>query len=289
MEAIDCATPLTLQNCQDLKNMEITAVGRYLGYKNMNWWKSLSPNEVMNIHTAGLSLFLIWESSPTHAGYFSYIKGISDANFAADEAGYLGAPGSAAIYFTVDYDAQTADMAGILEYFRGVKDGLGRKYLIGAYGSFKVMTALKNSANPPDKYFQTYVWSQRQIFSPYNIYQYRNNVSIQGIAIDRDSISQSAGTWPEIGGKIMDHAVVYFTDRDFSSARIVSDLLGGCAMFCQNGQSAIHPDAFSAKHLVVIGGKPVTNHSNVTNCCGLRGPETAILAAQYAQSLYAKN
>ncbi len=84
----------------------------------------------------------------------------------------------------------------------------------------------------------------------------------------------------------MEHAIVYFSDRDFSSARIVSDRLGGCAMFCRNGDNKkIHPDAKAAKHLVMIGGAPVTDHPNVTNCCGSGAPETAILAAQYAQTL----
>lgn len=88
------------------------------------------------------------------------------------------------------------------------------------------------------------------------------------------------------GGNSMEHAVVYFTDRDFSSARIVSDKLGGCAMFCRNGNNSfIHPDAKAAKHLVIIGGAEYHDHPNVTNLCGSGAPETAILAAQYAQKL----
>lgn len=84
---------------------------------------------------------------------------------------------------------------------------------------------------------------------------------------------------------VLDHAVVYFTDRDFSSARIVSDKLGGCAMFCRNGKPTIHPAAKASKHPVIIGGPELKDHPNVTNCCGIGAPETAILAAQYAQKL----
>lgn len=84
----------------------------------------------------------------------------------------------------------------------------------------------------------------------------------------------------------MDHAVVYFTVNDFSIAKVVADKLGGCAMFCRNASNTnIHADAKSAKHLVVIGGAEVTDHPNVTNCCGFDAPETAIKAAQYAQTL----
>lgn len=84
----------------------------------------------------------------------------------------------------------------------------------------------------------------------------------------------------------MEHAIVYFSAKDYSVAEIVAERLGGCGMFCRNANNAlIHADAKAAKHLVVIGGAPVTDHPNVTNCCGAAAPDTAILAAQYAKTL----
>ncbi len=83
----------------------------------------------------------------------------------------------------------------------------------------------------------------------------------------------------------MQDAVVYWTLKDFSAAEQVAAKLGGCGMFCRNGNPALHRDAKTAKHLVVIGGPEVTDHPNVTNKCGFDGPATAILAAQYAQTL----
>ncbi|MCO1599805.1 N-acetylmuramoyl-L-alanine amidase [Desulfosporosinus nitroreducens] len=83
----------------------------------------------------------------------------------------------------------------------------------------------------------------------------------------------------------MDHAVIYFTDTDFSSARIVSRKLGGCAMYCRDGNNAnVHKDIEKCKHPVVVGGEEL-NISGVTNCCGLHAEDTAIKAAQYAQTL----
>lgn len=73
------------------------------------------------------SIFLIWESDPTRASYFNYDKGISDAKQAISEVKYLGTPHGMAIYFTVDYDAQTEDMTAINEYIRGVRNGLSVK------------------------------------------------------------------------------------------------------------------------------------------------------------------
>ena len=82
-----------------------------------------------------------------------------------------------------------------------------------------------------------------------------------------------------------DHAVVYFTDTDFSSARIVSRKLGGCAMYCRDGNNAnIHKDIKNCKHPVIVGGAEMDTQG-ATNCCGLHAEDTAIKAAQYAKTL----
>ncbi len=87
------------------------------------------------------------------------------------------------------------------------------------------------------------------------------------------------------GENVFDHAVVYFTDTDFSSARIISRKLGGCAMYCRDGNNAnIHKDIENCKHPVIVGGAEL-NIPGATNCCGTGAPETAILAARYAQTL----
>ncbi|MDQ7092116.1 DUF1906 domain-containing protein [Desulfosporosinus sp. PR] len=164
MNGIDCATRLTAASAQALKQAGIMAIGRYLGYQH-GWSKALTPDEAKSIHAAGLSIFLIWESAPTSKSYFSYSKGISDAAAAISEAEYLGATTGVAIYFTVDYDAPAADMSAIKDYFQGVKDGLGGKYLMGVYGPYVVMKSVT-----ADRYFQTYAWSGGQT-APNHIYQ----------------------------------------------------------------------------------------------------------------------
>lgn len=84
---------------------------------------------------------------------------------------------------------------------------------------------------------------------------------------------------------VMKEAIAYWTLKDFSSAEQIAARLGNCGMFCRNANPALHPDAKAAKHLIVVGGPEVTDHPNVTNKCGFDGPATAILAAQYAQTL----
>ena len=188
MEAIDCSTTLTSTTAAALKAASIVAVGRYLGYETQGWSKSLSPAELSVIQATGLSVFLIWESNPTTAGYFSYSQGVSDVQLAMEEAAYLGAPDSTAIYFTVDFDAQASEMTAIIEYFNGVRDGLNGQYLVGAYGSYSVLQALQTSTYAPDKYWQTYAWSKGMVFSGNDIYQYQNDVTLEGIAVDLDTI-----------------------------------------------------------------------------------------------------
>lgn len=193
MNGIDCATKLGPATAASLKASSIDAVGRYLG---QNTWKGLTPEEVRAIHAAGLEIFLIWETDPTSPDYFSYSKGLSDANNALIEAEKLGVPDDVPIYFTVDYDAQPSDFTAIINYFYGIRDGKpASKYLVGAYGSYDILCALKNSLNAPDRYFQTYAWSHGKVCKFNDIYQYQNNVNIAGIPVDRDVIHTSSCLW----------------------------------------------------------------------------------------------
>ncbi|ODA41932.1 DUF1906 domain-containing protein [Desulfosporosinus sp. BG] len=246
MEGIDCAAKLTASSAQALKKAGILSVGRYLG---RNSWKGLTLDEVKAIQNAGMSLFLIWELAPTKKAYFTYTKGVSDAAAAIVEAQYLGAPDGLAIYFTVDYDVQTGDMAAITDYFQGVRDGLGGKYLMGVYGSYIVMQNIK-----ADRYFQTYAWSGGKK-APNHIYQYSNDVKLAGVAVDRDYVNDNAGLWEVKGdSEVFDYAVVYFTAKDYSVAMSIADLHGGCAMFCRNGSANVHPDAKKATKVFNVGG-----------------------------------
>jgi hypothetical protein len=239
MEAIDCSTVLTSTTAAALKGAGILAVGRYLGYKTQGWSKSITPDELSAIHNAGLSVFLIWESNPTTAGYFGYGQGLMDAQLAIEEATYLGAPKSTAIYFTVDFDAQAADMAAIISYFNGVRAGLAGQYLVGAYGSYSVLQALKASSYAPDKYWQTYAWSGGQMFSGNDIYQYQNDVTLQGVDVDHDTIQYNSGCWPEMEGK-MNYLVLYYGDADL---QIAADL-------AQNFQCPIVQAAYATTDLL---------------------------------------
>ena len=146
----------------------------------------------------------------------------------------------------------------------------------------------------PEAQYQATLALHRWLVETLEIPVTRDNI-IGHYRIDSVTRARCPGTgfpwdrlFKDLGGKesvIMEHAVIYFTDRDFSSARIVSDKLGGCAMYCRNGvNSNIHKDIENCKHLVIVGGAEL-NIPGATNCCGLHAEDTAILAAEYAKTL----
>lgn len=87
------------------------------------------------------------------------------------------------------------------------------------------------------------------------------------------------------GDNVPNHVIVFWTAKDYSAAGMISERLDNCLMTCRNAKPDLNPDAKAAKHLIVVGGPEVTDHPNVTNLCGITGPDTAILAANYAKSL----
>lgn len=184
MNGIDCASSLNITSAQALKKAGIEAVGRYLGGRY-----ALAPAEVKAIHDAGMALWLIYETTPTSRGYFNYNQGLADAKRAVALAEELGAPHGITVYFTVDYDAKVTDIIYIEAYLKGVREGLGGKYLLGIYGSYTVVSSVK-----ADCYFQTYAWSGGKT-APNDIYQYQNDVTIAGVAVDRDYVNEDAGLW----------------------------------------------------------------------------------------------
>lgn len=285
MYGIDCATKLTSANVQALKNAGVKAIGRYLGGNY-----GLTANEVKAIHDAGLLLFLILELSPTKASYFSYDRGVSDAQYALEAAEALGTPKGCAIYFAVDYKAQSQDMSAIKDYLHGVHTVLTGKYLVGIYGSYSVMLAAKGADYPPDRYFQTLAWSYGQK-APNHIYQSTNGTPLAGINVDVDYVNDDAGLWSESGvvattsvkeseEDMLDVAVLLFSKDDFWAGTDVAAVNGNCAMFIRPADHSVPKDAMSAKKLIVVGG-PTTGHTNEVLLSGTNKYDTASAVGKY--------
>jgi len=78
----------------------------------------------------------------------------------------------------------------------------------------------------------------------------------------------------------MNTCVVYFSPADFSSAIIVANKFNGCAMFCRNASSSVHPDAMKAINVITIGG-PKLNVPGEVYLSGNSASDTLILVANY--------
>jgi len=80
------------------------------------------------------------------------------------------------------------------------------------------------------------------VFSGSDIYQYQNDVTLQGIAVDLDTIQYNCGCWPEIGGNdvTLKYLVLYYGDADL---QIAADL-------AQNYQCPIVQAAYATADLL---------------------------------------
>ncbi|MFC5547708.1 DUF1906 domain-containing protein [Massilia aerilata] len=139
LRGLDTAIELT-RHAGALRSQGYDFAMRY--YSN-NAAKNLSLGEARALSQAGLQMGVVWETTGTHAGYFTRAQGLADGAQAfrmAFEA--IGQPFGSAIYFAVDYDPTQADLdGGISNYFTGVHAALyvanegAPSYRVGVYGS----------------------------------------------------------------------------------------------------------------------------------------------------------
>jgi LysM repeat protein len=186
-KGFDCATKLNKTAAIELKRAGFEFVARYLG----NSWKTFNKDEAKAITEAGLKLISIFEKNPLIVSYFTKTQGIADAKEAESYANAVGQPHGTAIYFTVDYDAQTSHFNDILAYLEGVRETL-KNYKVGLYGSYSVMMAVKGKV---DYYWQTYAWSKGKVADHIHMHQYQNGVNVAGVSLDRNDIKKDPGAW----------------------------------------------------------------------------------------------
>ena len=139
LNGLDTSMELT-RHAQALKTQGYDFALRY--YSN-NAAKNLSLGEARALSGAGLKIGVVWETSGTHAAFFTRAQGLADGAQAFRMASEtIGQPFGSAIYFAVDYDPTQVDIdGGIANYFTGVRAALyvanlGKpSYQVGVYGS----------------------------------------------------------------------------------------------------------------------------------------------------------
>jgi hypothetical protein len=176
-------------NITELKRAGIHFACRYLSH---DMSKNLTRSEATALSKAGISVVVVWETTANRAAAGRQ-AGVADAIVAAEQAKQCGKPGSAPIYFAVDFPAEPGQTN---EYFRGVNSVIGADRT-GVYGSYRVVKSLMESRLAHFGW-QTYAWSgvPPQWYAPAQIRQYENGVHVAGVSADRDrAMHPHYGQW----------------------------------------------------------------------------------------------
>lgn len=190
-EGIDCSAPLTAKTAALLAREGRRFAARYLVPVRYAW-KRLTLEEARAITAAGMQIVSVFETTANRpAG--GAAAGQADGAAAYKEAKKLGQPEGTAIYFAVDYDAGPAHHDEIEQYLRAAATQIPG-YHTGVYGSYTVIEEMaKRSACR--HFWQTYAWSRGKKSAKANIYQYRNDVRVAGIAVDLNESYGNEGWW----------------------------------------------------------------------------------------------
>lgn len=193
-KGFDCATPLTAETAAEFAVDGYSFVGRYLAPEGTR--KRLTPDEAQAISAAGLYIVSIFERYASRAGEGAE-AGAEDGRIALQHAREVGQPEGTPIYAAVDFDAGTSDFDAIEAYMRAF-DAQIPGYELEAYGSFAVIQMLRErGVISPDGGMQTYAWSQGMTVIQPRIYQYKNDITVNGIGVDLDESNGDAGGWKE--------------------------------------------------------------------------------------------
>ncbi len=188
---IDCATPLTAKTARALFAEGYRFAARYL-VPAAYAWKRLTIEEARAITEAGMQIVSVFETAANRpAG--GTPSGKADGAAAYREAGAIGQPPGTAIYFAVDYDARPGDYDEIEAYLKAAEAEI-RGYTLGVYGSYAVVEEMVRRG-VGRHYWQTYAWSRGNKSRKINLYQYRNNVRVAGIAVDLNESYGNEGWW----------------------------------------------------------------------------------------------
>lgn len=189
-KGFDTATKINAAKAREFAAQGFVFVGRYLD--TLTSWKSLSAQEAQNITDGGLYIVSFYERYANRVREGA-VAGAFDGVQALAHARSVGQPEGSAIYAAVDYDAKADDYDQIERYLRAFDSEIVG-YEVGVYGSYAVCKEMYERG-VTRKIMQTYAWSRGKVFEHNSIYQYENDISVNGIGIDRCESNGDAGGW----------------------------------------------------------------------------------------------
>lgn len=151
--------------------------------------KCLDLAEANSLHNNGLGIVSVYQTAGNYYSYFNYNQGVYDAGHAKARANAAGQSLYAPIFFAVDFDASTSELAAnITQYFNGVYDEMAGVYPIGVYGSYRTVEYAWANWPAIDALWQTYAWSGGQWSYNNAVEQYLNGQSLCGVEVDLDRL-----------------------------------------------------------------------------------------------------
>ena len=189
---VDFAVRRTRDQLRCLRQAGLGFVVRYLA-PDASAWKRLTPDEVRDIASEGLALVSVYQFAGDRPDQFTPQRAQEDAQVALTWAQRVGQPEGTPIYFAVDFDAQDEHLPLLREYFRLVQENLEGRYLVGVYGSYRVVSALRDLCQ---RFWQTVAWSTGKIATHAHLVQFRNSEDLCGGKVDLNLAPGDPGFWP---------------------------------------------------------------------------------------------
>lgn len=190
----DCATPLTAMTAAAFASGGFSFSARYLVPSG---WKALTKLEAELINQAGIDIVSVFETTADRA-LGGRAAGLADGATAVQVAKKVGQPIGSCIYFAVDFEAKSSQMATVIEYIRAASESTP-EYATGVYGSHAVIEAVY-AAGACSRFWQTRAWSYGKVSNRANIYQYDCGpqglgLTMNGIGVDLNESFGSEGAW----------------------------------------------------------------------------------------------
>jgi uncharacterized protein (TIGR02594 family) len=188
----------------------VKAVIRYYNHRNgpNHPSKCLTPRELSELHTAGLSVAIVFEQrggAEGNIGDLTAQTGARDATRALALAATMAQPNGSAIYFAVDWDYDRENqLAQIDAYFSAVRGTIGNAYLIGVYGSGAVGKRLASAGLVDHVWLAASGWTGTQEAlraGRWTLFQKHHEVTseIGGFKYDANIVNPAAASFGQFG------------------------------------------------------------------------------------------
>ena len=185
----------------DIPAMAAAGVKFACRYLSPNPAKNLTKTEADRLLAHGISPVSNWEEYARQTAE-GYSTGKTVAVEAWRQHRAYGGPAHRPIYFSVDFDANSTELARSYEFLKGCAEAEiapGEKLgwnRVGVYGGYKTIAYMSAKSPRPAFYWQTYAWSGGQWHSAGNLQQYDNNNPYHGGTVDFDrSVTADFGQW----------------------------------------------------------------------------------------------